>query len=175
MTRPRSRGPAPRWRGRRNSRCRKGWSGPGQDIAGAELLDRDVDHPVVARRAEMVTAGSHDAGAGVDRAQAGGERRRPWASWTVATPCFGQAVDDGGGGALDLLDDDDVGHVRRAPSPRAPAGAVGVEGLDRLQAPGLAPFIRSFWVQTTGCQSGARIRRAPALASSTRLPAGSQT
>ena len=34
-----------------------------------------------------------------------------------------------------------------------------------------APYVS---VQTTGVQSGARMRRAPALASSTRLPAGSQ-
>ncbi len=37
------------------------------------------------------------------------------------------------------------------------------------------PFLRSVSVQVTVCQSGARISRAPALASSTRLPAGSQT
>jgi hypothetical protein len=35
------------------------------------------------------------------------------------------------------------------------------------------PFLRSSSVQTIGFQSGARIRRAPALATSTRLPPGS--
>ena len=37
------------------------------------------------------------------------------------------------------------------------------------------PFLRSSSVQTIGFQSGARISRAPALATSTRLPPGSQT
>ncbi len=37
------------------------------------------------------------------------------------------------------------------------------------------PFLRSSSVQTIGFQSGARMRRAPALATSTRLPPGSQT
>ena len=35
------------------------------------------------------------------------------------------------------------------------------------------PFLRSSSVQTIGFQSGARMRRAPALATSTRLPPGS--
>ena len=37
------------------------------------------------------------------------------------------------------------------------------------------PFLRSASVQRIGFQSGARIRRAPALATSTRLPPGSYT
>jgi hypothetical protein len=37
------------------------------------------------------------------------------------------------------------------------------------------PFFRSASVQTTGFQSGARMSRAPELASSIRLPAGSHT
>ncbi len=42
-------------------------------------------------------------------------------------------------------------------------------------SPHACPFFRSVSVQVTVSQSGARISRAPAFASSTRLPAGSQT
>jgi rhamnosyltransferase subunit B len=50
--------------------------------------------------------------------------------------------------------------------------SVGVKRIDRFQAPGLT-FLRSVSVHRIGFQSGARIRRAPALAISTRLPPGS--
>src|SRR5207342_3610328 len=40
-------------------------------------------------------------------------------------------------------------------------------------SPHACPFLRSSSVHTIGFQSGARMRRAPALATSTRLPPGS--
>jgi hypothetical protein len=40
-------------------------------------------------------------------------------------------------------------------------------------SPQACPFLRSSSVHTIGFQSGARMRRAPALATSTRLPPGS--
>ena len=85
----------------------------------------------------------------------------------------GEAVDDGGLGAGDVLDDD-VGHLR-PPAFAFTGGVPWVWKLSMVLRPQAWPFLRSASVQTTGCQSGARISRAPALASSTRLPAGSQT
>ena len=47
--------------------------------------------------------------------------------------------------------------------------------LSIVFSPQACPFFRSASVQTTGFQSGRRISRAPAFATSTRMPAGSQT
>ncbi len=66
--------------------------------------------------------------------------------------------------------------VRTGETPqRSTGGGPWVWNDSMVFSPRACPFIRSAWVHFTGCQSGARISRAPALASSTRLPAGSQT
>ena len=57
----------------------------------------------------------------------------------------------------------------------ATGGVPWVWKLSMVFSPQAWPFLRSASVQTTVGQSGSRISRAPALAISTRLPAGSQT
>ena len=79
-----------------------------------------------------------------------------------------------GFGAGDVLDDD-VRPSLRPPRFAFTGGVPWVWKVSMVFRPQAWPFLRSASVQTTGSQSGARISRAPALASSTRLPAGSQT
>ena len=57
--------------------------------------------------------------------------------------------------------------------PPATGGVPWVWNDSMVLSPQAWPFLRSSSVQTIGFQSGARIRRAPALATSTRLPPGS--
>ena len=54
-------------------------------------------------------------------------------------------------------------------------GVPWVWKLSTVFSPQACPFMRSACVQRIGFQSGASIKRAPALASSTRLPPGSHT
>ncbi len=72
------------------------------------LLDRDVDHPVVARRAERCDGGAADRRAAPDRPHARAPCRpvRPCASWTVATPYPARASAAAPVGAGDVGDDD---------------------------------------------------------------------
>ena len=62
--------------------------GQHQDVALGQLLDGDMDHPVVARRGEIVTADAGDGRALLIGPHPGGHaaRLRPCASCTVATP-----------------------------------------------------------------------------------------
>ena len=58
-----------------------------EDVAVAALLDRHVDHPVVAGRHADRHRRARDARPGIDRPHARpADRCRPCASWTVATP-----------------------------------------------------------------------------------------
>ena len=79
---------------------------------------------------------------------------------------------------------DEVGGVRaddecrpgHGPLPiRSTGGVPWVWKLSIVFRPQAWPFLRSASVQVTVSQSGRRISRAPAFATSTRLPAGSQT
>ena len=76
---------------------------------------------------------------------------------------------------------DEVGGVGADDEGRGHAVGSGSGGVPRVWNEGVVcrpqawPLLRSAWVQVTGMWSGARISRAPALASSTRLPPGSKT
>jgi hypothetical protein len=64
---------------------------------------------------------------------------------------------------------------RDRPQPAVTGGVPWVWNDSIVFSPQAWPFLRSSSLQTIGFQSGARISRAPALATSTRLPPGSQT
>ena len=64
-------------------------------------------------------------------------------------------------------------YLRRGPVYCSIGGVPCVWKLSIVFRPHAWPFFRSASVQTTGCQSGASISRAPAFATSTRLPPGS--
>ena len=64
-------------------------------------------------------------------------------------------------------------HFLRGPWYCSIGGVPWVWKLSMVFSPQAWPFLRSVSVHTTGCQSGASISRAPAFATSTRLPPGS--
>ena len=77
------------------------------DVAGLQLFDRDMDHPIVAGRNRYRDGGGGEAGAGVDRPHVRGEQPdAPLRFMHGRDAAFGEAGDHVGRGALDVLDDD---------------------------------------------------------------------
>ncbi len=163
--------------------------GKHQHVALAELLDGNMDHPVVARwRADRDGAAGH-AEVLLDRPHV--RRHQTFAPLRLVNrgdARLAQPADHVGVGAPDV--GDDFSHLHFFPNtPRVncPEASKGGEpqsfftggvpwvwNVSIVFSPQACPFLRSASVQTTGSQSGARISRAPAFANSIRLPAGSQ-
>ena len=84
--------------------------GEQQYVAFLQLFDRDMDHPVVARRGGDRHRAAGDAGARIDGAHIGGEQALAALGFMDGGDArLGEAIDDGEVRPFDILDDN-AGH-----------------------------------------------------------------